>query len=641
MTSGSEAAIGSELAGYRIEALIGRGGMGAVYRAEELTLGRKVALKVIAPELAQDSRFRERFLRESRIAASLDHPHIVPIFKAGEEDGALFLAMRYVEGTDLGKLLREGGALDPRRAIALLEQVADGLDAAHEKGLVHRDIKPSNVLVSRAAGKEHAYLADFGLTKRTGSLSGVSAAGDVVGTLEYVAPEQITGEEVGPAADLYSLGCVLYECLTGQSPFPARPTSPSSGRTSTSRRRRRAASGRSSRRRSTASSPAPSPRTPRAATQVRTSSSPPPAPRSAWSRPRLRSPPGADSYRLLPCSSSPRSRLPSSYSGTRAAASLGSPRTRSGSSTRRRTSSSRTCRSDSSRRRSPPPKAASGSRTRETRRSPASIRPHARIATSPPIARVPGATRATSLPGTGRSGWRCQGRPNWRRIDPESGDKAERPITVGRRAPSRRTSRIDLGAGSVWHLSGNAQIARFDPRTGEARQIGAEEFLLVFQDGLQTQLSDVAFGFGSLWLTNQAGNSVTEFDPGTDRVVSQVAVGGAPIAIAVRARTLWVANFGDDTVSRIEVPEPGVVQQPRTVETFPVGDGPVDLAVDETGVWVANSLDRTVSRIDPESGDVVATIDIGNEPRRIAAGEGAVWVTVQTPAPVESSTGRR
>ena len=212
--------VGSELAGYHVEALIGRGGMGAVYRAEELTLGRKVALKVIAPELAQDSRFRERFLRESRMAASLDHPHIVPIFKAGEEDGALFLAMRYVEGTDLGKLLAEGDALAPARAIALLEQVADGLDAAHEKGLVHRDVKPSNVLVSRAAGKEHAYLADFGLTKRTGSLSGLSVAGEVVGTIEYVAPEQITDDEVGPPADLYSLGCVLYECLTAQSPFP-------------------------------------------------------------------------------------------------------------------------------------------------------------------------------------------------------------------------------------------------------------------------------------------------------------------------------------------------------------------------------------------------------------------------------------
>ena len=195
--------------------------MGAVYRAQELGLGRKVALKVIAPELAEDSRFRERFLRESRIAASLDHPHIVPIFQAGDEDGVLFLAMRYVEGTDLAKLARARTARSSRaRAISLLEQVAEALDAAHEKGLVHRDVKPSNVLIAVAAGKEHCYLADFGLTKRTGSLSGVSAAGDVVGTLEYVAPEQITGDDVDARADVYSLGCVLYECLTGQSPFP-------------------------------------------------------------------------------------------------------------------------------------------------------------------------------------------------------------------------------------------------------------------------------------------------------------------------------------------------------------------------------------------------------------------------------------
>src|SRR4029453_7393000 len=202
----TDAVIDTELAGYRIEALLGRGGMGAVYRAEETQLGRKVALKVIAPELAEDGRFHERFLRESRIAASLDHPHIVPIFKAGDEDGVLFLAIPYVEGPALAKLVAEEGALEPRRAVEILEQVAEALDAAHEKGLVHRDVKPSNVLIARAAGKEHCYLADFGLTKRTASLSGVTAPGDVVGTLDYVAPEQITGDEVGARSALYSLG---------------------------------------------------------------------------------------------------------------------------------------------------------------------------------------------------------------------------------------------------------------------------------------------------------------------------------------------------------------------------------------------------------------------------------------------------
>ena len=146
--AGSTLTPGTTVAGYRIEALIGRGGMGAVYRAEEQGLGRKVALKVIAPELASDERFRERFLRESRIAASLDHPHIVPIYQAGEDDGVLFLAMRYVEGSDLAKLLASEGALESKRAVELLSQIAEALDAAHEKGLVHRDVKPSNVLIA-------------------------------------------------------------------------------------------------------------------------------------------------------------------------------------------------------------------------------------------------------------------------------------------------------------------------------------------------------------------------------------------------------------------------------------------------------------------------------------------------------------
>ena len=217
---GSELGPAVTVSGYRVEALIGRGGMGAVYRAADESLGRKVALKVIAPELASDQRFRERFLRESRIAASLDHPHVVPIYQSGEERGLLFIAMRYVEGTDLAKLLAAEGALEPRRALALLSQVGEALDAAHAKGLVHRDVKPSNVLIAEGVGREHCYLADFGLTRRAGSASGISAEGELVGTLEYVAPEQITGDAPDARSDVYSLGCVLYACLTGQVPFP-------------------------------------------------------------------------------------------------------------------------------------------------------------------------------------------------------------------------------------------------------------------------------------------------------------------------------------------------------------------------------------------------------------------------------------
>jgi YVTN family beta-propeller protein len=208
--------IGSELLGYRIEALIGRGGMSTVYRAEDLRLKRNVALKLLASELAVDSRFRERFLRESQLAASIDHPHIVPIYEAGEVDGQLYIAMRYVEGSDLKQLLREEGPLDPRRTLQLLRQLADALDAAHDRGLVHRDVKPSNALLDSA---EHLYLADFGLTKSASDRSALTITGRIIGTVDYAAPEQIEGKPVDGRADVYSLGCLLYECLTGEVPF--------------------------------------------------------------------------------------------------------------------------------------------------------------------------------------------------------------------------------------------------------------------------------------------------------------------------------------------------------------------------------------------------------------------------------------
>jgi streptogramin lyase len=211
--------IDSEIAGYRPISLLGSGGMSAVYLAEDERLGRKVALKLLAPELSEDERFRIRFLRESRLAASIDHSNIVPIYEAGEAEGALFIAMRRVEGTDLRKLLRREGPLEPARALTLLGQVADALDAAHEQGLVHRDVKPSNVLVARESGREHCYLSDFGLTKSSASLGDLSEAGHVLGTIDYVAPEQIEGAAVDGRADVYSLACVLFECLTGEVPF--------------------------------------------------------------------------------------------------------------------------------------------------------------------------------------------------------------------------------------------------------------------------------------------------------------------------------------------------------------------------------------------------------------------------------------
>jgi serine/threonine protein kinase/DNA-binding SARP family transcriptional activator len=214
---------GTEFAGYRIEAVLGRGGMSVVYLAEHLALGRKVALKLLAPQLADDARFRERFVRESRIAAGMEHPNIVPIYEAGEAEGFLFIAMRYVPGTDLGKLIRREVTLDPERALWIVREAAAALDAAHARGLVHRDVKPGNILVvpgEGSDGRDLVYLSDFGLTKRLeGGTSGLTQTGQFLGTVDYVAPEQIEGKPVDARTDVYALACVLFECLTGKVPF--------------------------------------------------------------------------------------------------------------------------------------------------------------------------------------------------------------------------------------------------------------------------------------------------------------------------------------------------------------------------------------------------------------------------------------
>jgi serine/threonine protein kinase len=214
--------IGSEVAGYRIESIIGRGGMAVVYRAEDTRLGRKVALKVLAPALSDEERFQQRFVQESRLAASLDHPNIIPIYEAGNADGRLFIAMRYVVGHDMKVALAANSPMGPSRTLRLFEQIGDALDAAHERGLVHRDVKPGNVLLtSFHENDDHVYLTDFGLTKRASSLTGgLTGTGHFLGTIDYVAPEQIAGKQVDARTDIYALGCVLYECLTGRVPFP-------------------------------------------------------------------------------------------------------------------------------------------------------------------------------------------------------------------------------------------------------------------------------------------------------------------------------------------------------------------------------------------------------------------------------------
>jgi YVTN family beta-propeller protein len=643
----SESLVGSELAGYVIETLIGRGGMGAVYRAEEAGLGRKVALKVIAPELAQDERFRERFLRESRIAASLDHPHIVPIFKAGDEDGALFLAMRYVEGTDLAKLLAEEGALDPRRTISLLEQVAEALDAAHEKGLVHRDVKPSNVLIAVAAGKEHCYLADFGLTKRTGSPSGVSSAGDVVGTLEYMAPEQITGEATDSRTDVYSLGCVLYECLTATSPFPRatdvallwahvheEPTPPSSARPELPRRVDAVLS------RALAKDPG---------RRYRTAGELVAAARSSLGLVETAAP----SRRL------PRSALVAGsalvLAGIAAAVALILQSGSGGlSSVSRNAVGIIDPRSDKLVGEVAVGAGPEGVAVGEgavwvanfengtiSQIDPGTRRPVRTI----PIEGYPSDIEvgeeggpSTSLGAevvwVGLTELRTDplisptpiadffvGKLSWYEPTSATQDSATLEGLVCRRPAVS----VAVGTRAVWFAC-DAYLGRVDPRTGEPALVGFEAAPVDYPSAIRRDFSDVAFGLGSLWLANRVTNTVVEIDPATHRYVREITVGRAPSAVAVGPSSVWVASFEDDTVWRIEVTGPG---QPVTHERIVVGDGPVDVTVGGGGAWVANSLDGTVSRVDPSTNEVVATIDVGNEPRRVAVGEGMVWVTVR------------
>jgi serine/threonine-protein kinase len=220
MAAGESVGPGARIAGYRVLDRVGRGGMAVVFRADDERLGRVVALKVLAPVLAEDDAFRQRFIRESRAAAAVDDPHIIPVFEAGEAGGVLFLAMRYVAGGDVRLLVRRTGPLTASRAASIVSPVASALDAAHAVGLVHRDVKPANMLIDARRGRpDHVYLSDFGLSKGALSSVGLTGSGLFLGTPDYVAPEQIAGREVDGRADQYALACTVFEMLSGQPPF--------------------------------------------------------------------------------------------------------------------------------------------------------------------------------------------------------------------------------------------------------------------------------------------------------------------------------------------------------------------------------------------------------------------------------------
>jgi serine/threonine protein kinase len=211
---------GDTLGDFEILEVAGTGGMGAVYKARQLSLDRDVALKVIRDEIAAEPEYRERFLREAKLAASVDHPNVVTVYDVGDEDGRLYLVMQWIDGADLRQALDGSGRLTPNRAVAIAGQLAGALDAVHQaSGLVHRDVKPANVLLGEVAGEDHAYLTDFGVARPPEAIGALTRTGSTVGTTGYLAPEQIQGKEAGPRSDLYSLGCLTFEMLTGRQPF--------------------------------------------------------------------------------------------------------------------------------------------------------------------------------------------------------------------------------------------------------------------------------------------------------------------------------------------------------------------------------------------------------------------------------------
>jgi DNA-binding beta-propeller fold protein YncE len=607
---------GSKLAGYRIESVIGRGGMGVVYLATHERLERRVALKLIAPERAADNTFRRRFLRESRLAASIEHPNAVPVYEAGEaDDGTVYIAMRYVEGTDLRALLAAEGWLEARRAAGLVAQVAGALDEAHRRGLTHRDVKPANVLIGEVGGEEWAYLSDFGATRRSAG-SDITGTGDWLGTVDYASPEQIQGKRVGAGSDIYSLGCVLYEALTGRLPFE---------------------------------------REDEVAKLYAHVNDPPPSLTAL--DPTL--PAELDRVVARALAKDPADRYPSAGDLARAAVAAAAGETTAEQERSVATGEARSgVRVD-----------AAPTRTMRPLRPP--------LLGGPPPWRLVGALAALavvvavagplvlggSVPrvvatidvggrplgvavGPGSVWVTDQESNTLTPLDPDFDRVAGPPIPVG-----SEPAGVKSGEGFVWVAnSGDGTVSRVNQRSGQVltipvgrRPVGirvgegavwvtnlagdsvskiAPRTLRVERIPVGDGPAGIAVGEGGVWVANTLDGTIARILPASGDLAATIDVGERPRGVAVGEGSVWVANASDDTVTRIDADTSEVVGEP-----IEVGQGPGQVVVGETWVWVTNEGDNTVSRIDPESGEVVdEPIAVGAAPRAITVGQGSVWV---------------
>jgi len=615
--------------------------MSVVYRAEDPRLKRRVALKLLAVELSEDERFRERFLRESELAASLDHPNVIPIYEAGEVDGQLYIAMRYVEGRDLKTLLRAEAPLGPERALRLCGEIADALDAAHEVGLVHRDVKPGNALLDR---REHVYLADFGLTKQVSSQSGLTATGQIAGTIDYVAPEVIEGKKVDARADLYSLGCLLYECLAGAAPFHRDselavlwahvhepPPALSERRPELGKKLDEVIA------RALAKAPEKRYASCRELVEEAREALPEPEPAPRRDRRRLLLGAGALALVLAALAVVLPLMLTGGASGPSAQPAPATPSPEP----------------------APAPPVASPTLAITTD-SIQRIDPE----TNRLVATIEAPAGLTELAAAGGSLWAANGDENKLfRIDPKRNAIVQ--TIQGPGYPDSLTS----GAGHLWAVNPNDGIVtELDPSTGavtgtialppgspvEASFARAGESGLwlswataggnaVRVDPRSKRATPVQIGRASLvqiydfapagpetlWVyapssSNPSQNAVYEVDPREPDLsqTEEVPVGTTFGALAADAAGVWATNFFGEDVVHVDR---GTLRIDRRVV---VGSAPVWITVGLGSVWVANTDDGTLSRIDPTTGKVVATIRVGPNPGAIVIVEDAVWVDV-------------
>jgi len=592
--------IGRDLGGYRIEAVLGRGGMGVVYRATDMRLGRKVALKVLPPDSGDDETFRARFLRESRGAAAIDHPGVIPIYEAGDVDGQLYIAMRYVDGIDLERLLSAEGPLAPERALALVAQLAAALDAAHERGLVHRDVKPSNALVAKS---DHIYLCDFGLTKQASDHK-LTASGEVAGTGLYMAPEALRTGHADARCDLYSLGCVLFECLVGEPPFTG-PTQAAVifGHLEESPPR-------VSERR---------PGLPHALDPVLA--------RALDKDPERRYASGAELMAAAHAAlggralARPRRRHAVAAIAAFAVAAAGAAALLAGADG---TPGVGTIQGDAVAAIDPehdaltakvaldgaPDAIAAGAGavwvTDRDRNVVSRVDMDTRtIRQTIPVGHGPSAIAvephgvwvANSLDGTVSV------------ISPRA-NRVARRIEVGRQVDG-----LCAAGGAVWVASPlEYAVVRLDAATGRRTTSVT----------LDSQPAKLACGDGVVWASSPSTGTVTEISAPTATATRPVQLSRGVSALAVGDGAVWIANPLEGTVSRVDR-ERGVV-----TATWAVGrnDGPVSVTVTPSGVWVANEFAGTVARVDPKRAEVAERLDVGGRPQAVTAVDGAIWLGV-------------